>query len=197
VSIAIRPTEIVRPSTDSEARALLAWGTCNASNEPKATDEQIGRHLEFIAATLPTKRVDTETGKSRFAVYLSLLRGMSDQALAYMSRRVCSEFDWFPTPHQCMTVLNDFTGDKLTRKLAVRYSQDYWQERMEAFMAELADGNDHQLSTVDERWKSIAETRMLLRRLGDGSYELRAPTGGTSRTPAREEITPSTEETGR
>jgi hypothetical protein len=171
--VVARPAEIVRPTNESEARALAAWGNANDKTEPKATHEQIGRHLEFLAATLPTKKVDTETGKSRFAVYVSTLNGRSEQELSYMSRRVCQELDWFPTPHQCLVILNDFEGDKLTRRLAVRYAQDYWQERMEAFMAELAQGDTHQLADVPERWRSIAETRSLLRRLPGGGYELR------------------------
>lgn len=181
-AIVARPAEIVRPTNEEEARALQAWGSCTARNEPKATHEQIGRHLEFIAATLPTKKVDSATGKSRFAVYVSTLNGMSEQALAYMSRRVCQELDWFPTPHQCLTILNDFHGDKLTRKLACRYASDYWQERMETWLARLRDEPENvtpdEIAAVPERWRAVAECQCLLRRLGDGSYELRARMSG-------------------
>jgi hypothetical protein len=157
--------------TNDQCDQLRSLALALPSSYAPATAQEIARHLQFIAATLPSKNVDTETGQRRFAAYVRLLGGYSDKALAYMTERVLRELDWFPTPRQCLAILGDYQHPVTLRELALNKCGWHVQAEYNAFARELRTGKVNQ-SFIDqqpERFQRMAETQMLLR-LVDGGY---------------------------
>lgn len=163
------------PQTLDECRALEAWALAQSVAEPKATPQQIARHLEFLAATLPSRATDETSAKMRFAVYSRFLMEYSNDALAHMAREACVRFDWFPTPRQCLLILEEWHSPSSSRDIALRQCQTYWQDRHEAWLDLLATGDVAQadIDAVPDQWKRIAVEHGHLRRMADGQYILR------------------------
>lgn len=159
------------PQTAEECRALEAWA--HAQFVSKAEPQQIARHLEFLAATLPSRATDDHSAKMRFAVYSRFLMEYSNEALAFMAREACIRFDWFPTPRQCLLILEEWNSPD--RDTALRQCQTYWQDRHEAWLDLLATGDAAQadIDAVPDQWKRIAVEHGHLRRMADGQYILR------------------------
>lgn len=120
-----------------------------------------------MAATLPSKAVDDEGGKMRFAVYVSILRDHSNDALSYMAWRACVELDWFPTPKQCLAILRDYHPPASEAQQALQLCHNFWQRQFEDFIRELEHGTADQatIDSVPERWRRIAVERGYLRYL--------------------------------
>lgn len=164
------------PQTTEEARSLRAWAETYVEQRVNATPEQIVKHLTAMSATLPSRSVDIDAGKTRVAVYTKFLLEWPNEALAYMSRRACAEMDWFPTPKQCLDLLKCWTAPAGLRDRAFRYCDQFWQMRHDEWIARLAgdDASPDDLTGVPANWLSIAEERGLLRRMDDGSFVIRS-----------------------
>lgn len=163
------------PTTMSECRALEAWARQQSNIEQKATPEQIARHLSFIAATLPSKGLDEDSAKMRFAVYARLLEDFSNQALAFMSREVCERFDWFPTPKQCLGILSEYRPPWSEADIALQQCFSFRAGRFDAWIEALKSGaaTSDEIGRAPERWRRIAVEQGHLRRLDDGSFVIR------------------------
>jgi hypothetical protein len=163
------------PESEDECRALQAWAETASDRVPTASAEQIARHLEFLAATLPSKNVDEATGKMRFAVYYKILGDYSDHALAYMSRKVCEKHDWFPTPHQCLEILDGYRAPTSDKEYALIHCARFWQQKFDNFLDTLKAGTcvQEMIDTVPDQWRRIATEQGYLRRTPDGSYVVR------------------------
>lgn len=164
------------PETIEEVKALQAWAESVDDRPRPASPLQITRHLTFMAATLPSKSQDDESGKMRFAVYSSLLGGYSDAALAYMARRACKELDWFPTPRWCLDVVQQYRPIPSDKDQALALCHQFWQGRFEDFFSDLESGIAEQetVDTVPLRWRRIALERGFLKWDEDGRrYALR------------------------
>lgn len=160
------------PTTRAECRALRAWANAQTNDRPTAaTQDQIERHLEFLAATLPSRAIDDESGKRRFAVYVSLLTGFSNAALANMARRACETYDWFPTPKQCLELAREYNHGVGAKTTALADCNRYDQAAFETWIEAL--GNDGEIGDAPERWIDIAVTRNVLRRMPDKSLTIR------------------------
>lgn len=170
------------PETEDECRALEAWAKSTTSPPARASIEQISRHLEFLAATLPSKNIDEQSGKMRFAVYYRMLSGYSDAALAYMSRKVCEQFDWFPTPHQCLEILADYRQPTSPQGLALSYCAQFWNGKLDDFLETLRSrlGTQDMVDAVPDRWRRIATEQGYLR-WDDGKHVIRTPYVGLER----------------
>lgn len=153
------------PETVDEARTLKAWADAQGEGQAPASPLQITKHLTFIGATLPSKAQDDTSGKMRFAVYSSLLADYSNEALAYMARRACAELDWFPTPRQCLSLLDDYRPPVSDKDQALALCHRFWQGRFEDFTAAITDGSADQamIDAAPIRWRRIAMERGLLR----------------------------------
>lgn len=164
------------PETEDECRALEEWAKSTASAPPRASIAQISRHLEFLAATLPSKNVDDTTGKMRFSVYYRMLGDYSDAALSYMSRKVCEQFDWFPTPHQCLEILKEYREPTSPQGLALSYCAQFWNGKLDGFLDALRSRTATQdmVDAVPDRWRRIATEQGYLR-WGDGKHTIRTP----------------------
>jgi hypothetical protein len=164
---------ITPPTSDAECNALREWAqTAPTEHAPAATTEQLGKHLAFMAAALPSKGLDEMTGKMKVAVYASLLGGHSNEALAYMARRACQTLDWFPTPRQCLDLIAEYRPPVSNRETALRLCSDYTAAQFERWIANLIDGQ--QVGDVPDQWKRIAVEQGAMRRLSDGSFVSRA-----------------------
>lgn len=165
------------PATIDEARALRAWAESQSPIAEPATVPQISRHLSFIAATLPSKNVDEEGGKQRTAVYARLLDGFSNDALAFMSRRVCETLDWFPTPRQCLDILDRYRPAQSERERALSLCHAFDRGQFEDFLAafERKEATRDSIMLVPEQWRRIAMERGYLRLMQDGAFVIRAP----------------------
>lgn len=166
------------PETADECRALREWAETTNVPAVRASVEQISRHLEFLAATLPSKNVDENAGKMRFSVYYRMLGGYSDAALSFMSREICKRFDWFPTPHQCLGILEEYRPQATPQELAITYCQQFWQQRFENFVGVLKGGaaTQEMIDGVPDQWRRIAVEQGHLRRMPDGSHVIRKRT---------------------
>lgn len=157
------------PSTDEECRALQAWAEALPVERPTpASQNQIERHLAFMAATLPSQAIDDESGRKRFAVYVSLLTGFSDEALAYMARTACQTLRWFPVPVQCLDLAREYRAPVGQCEETLRLCHGFAQASFERWRADVAAGQP--VGDVSDQWKRIAVEQGIARRLEDGSY---------------------------
>jgi hypothetical protein len=171
---------LVRPTSDEECAALREWAeNTPVAVQPPATNDQIAKHLAFMASALPAKGVDDLTSQMRFAVYTSLLGGTSNKALAHMARRACETLDWFPTPRQCLDLIAEYRPLEPDQDVALRLCQDYTTEQFEGWITNVIDGQP--IGDVPEQWMRIAVEQGAMRRLGDGRYVSRAQYYGPNR----------------
>ena len=163
------------PATAEEARALRAWAESEPATAEPATTSQISKHLSFIAATLPSKNQDEESGRQRVAVYSRLLAGYSNDAMAFMARRACETLDWFPTPRQCLEILDRYSPPASDRDRALTFCHAFGQKQFEDFIASFESGEatDETVALVPDQWRRIAVERCYLRRMPDGAYVIR------------------------
>ena len=179
VSMPALPTPTIRmPETVEEAKALRAWADAQDDRQAPATQGQLTKHLTFLAATLPSKSIDDDSGKMRFAVYASLLGEYGNDALAYMARRACVELDWFPTPRWCLETVQQYRAPASEKDQALALCHRFWQGRFEDFIALLKAGTATQadVDAVPMQWRKIAMERGHLRWIEEEKrYVIRRP----------------------
>lgn len=166
------------PGTVEEANALKAWADAQDDRPEPASVNQLARHLEYLAVTLPRQGADDESGQKRTAVYTRILGSYSNDALAYMARRACETLDWFPTPRQCLEILAHYRRPATEKDVALSLCHRFWQGKFESWFEAVQDGHVDQ-DTIDnapKQWRMIAMERGFLRLLEDGSFVLRRPT---------------------
>jgi hypothetical protein len=161
------------PLTVEQAESGRQWAIANpAPRAPAASPDQLAKHLRFMDAALPSRDVSTDSAKMRFAVYTSLLGSYSNDALAFMSREACQTLQWFPTVHQCLSILNGYRAPATQQATVLLECNRFLQSAMETWLDNLAAGQP--IGDVPQKWIEIAITRNLLRRLKDGSIMTRA-----------------------
>lgn len=162
-----------KPTTIEECRILAAWVEAQPPHrEVLATADDILRHIEFMAATLPSKRVDLGTGKDRTAVYVRVLMGRSKAALAHMSSEAFKRFEWFPVPAQCLALADEYRPPVDDRAAVLRLCEDTANDLFERWLANVGQGQP--IGDVPDRWLRIAVERGTLRRLEHDRYVTRA-----------------------
>lgn len=156
---------ICMPETVEQAKALAAWAEAFDDRPRPASPLQLTKHLTFMAATLPSKAQDDESGKMRFAVYSSILGEYSNDALAYMARRACTELDWFPTPRWCLEAVQQYRAPATEKEEALMLCHRFWQGRFEDFIFDLERGiaDQETVDAVPLQWRKIAMERGFLR----------------------------------
>lgn len=157
------------PETIDEARALKEWADAQNDAPVPASINQLARHLEYLAVTLPRQGADEESGEKRTAVYARLLGSFSNDALAFMSRRACETLNWFPTPKQCLDILATYRAPASEKDQALTLCHRFWQGRFEDFIALLKRGEASQddVDAVPRQWRAIAMEQGYLRWIGD------------------------------
>lgn len=160
---------------------MREWADSQPDGPDPITPERLGEHLSFMSAALPRQAQDKSGGERKLTVYAAIIGKFSDQAIAFMARRACETLNWFPTPNQCLDILEAYSAAPGERDKALGYCQRFWQGRLEAFLASLKAGNADQ-AAVDEvprQWRLIAMEKGYLRQLDDGSFIIRPRTSET------------------
>jgi hypothetical protein len=121
-----------------------------------------------MAATLPSQAVDDESGRKRFAVYVALLSGFSDEALKHMARTACQTLRWFPVPVQCLELAQAYRAPAGEREATLRICHDFAQGAFERWLMNISEGQP--IGEVPEQWLRIAVERGPLRRLANGAF---------------------------
>lgn len=172
------------PTTVAECRALREWADSQNDRPAPVTPERLGEHLSFMSAALPRQAQDKSGGERKLTVYASIIGKFSDEAIAFMARRACETLNWFPTPNQCLEILEAYSAKPGERDKALRYCQKFWQARLEAFLTSLKAGDADQTAVdeVPEQWRMIAMEKGFLRRMDDGSFIIR------TRQPSADEL---------
>jgi hypothetical protein len=164
---------VATPTTVEQCRALKAWAEAEPIRQTiAASREQIETHLEYLSTTLPSQAVDDESGKKRFAVYVSLLSHFSNEALQFMSREACRTLDWFPTPKQCLALAAKYRPPVSDRDVALSLCSDFTQAQFDRWLANVEAGQE--VGEVPEQWLRIATERGPIRRLSNGRFVSRA-----------------------
>jgi hypothetical protein len=127
---------------------------------------------------LPRRAEDELTGELRTALYRRHLGHFSRDAMSYLAETSTRQCQWFPTPRECLEILETWSGDDGPARAKKLASSLAWQERQARFddaMSLLATGDVEQawIEALPERWKQIAEARMLLWQHADGSFTQR------------------------
>ena len=65
-----------------------------------ADEETIRKSIGSLSAVLPSKDNGEAGERLRLNVYMTMLAGCDERALAHACRRCCDELDWMPTIHQ-------------------------------------------------------------------------------------------------
>jgi hypothetical protein len=157
------------PTTSQEAATLRAWAETQPDRPAPASLQQISKHLSFIAAAIPGRAMDEESGKKRVAVYSSILADFSNDALSYLARKACETCDWFPTPRQCLEILRKYRPPASDRDKALMLYHRFWDGRFEEFMATLRSGTatERDIATAPRQWRAIAMEQGYLRWIDD------------------------------
>lgn len=121
-----------------------------------------------MEATLPSQNADIEKGKAKLVVYVTLLRGFSDDALGYMAVEACKTLKWFPVPAQCLDLARAYRAPVGEKEATLRLCHDFAQNSFERWMDNIVEGQP--IGDVPEQWLRIAVERGTLRRLTNGSF---------------------------
>lgn len=152
------------PKTLTECDDLAKWAREQPPQRPIACDrDHMADHLLFMASALPSQAVSTDTGKARFAVYLSVLRDLTDAQMAHVARESCKRLKWFPTPAECLEIAREISPPGDERAATLRLCSDTATEIMNRW----CDDPDVE-QDVPEAWHRIAIERGTLSRLPDG-----------------------------
>lgn len=175
------------PTTMAEADQLREWAFSTAGGDAApATRDQLARHLDFMRAALPSRGDDDRTGKMRFAVYAALLGDRSEAALAFMARTACATLEWFPSPSQCLDILNRYQPPASEQAEALIEVKRFTDAQFPLWLASVREGGP--VGDVPEKWMRIAVEDGAMRLLSDGTMVSRALYYGPPRPPYREPI---------
>ncbi len=158
--------------TDSECDELRELALAMPAEHIPVETRELAKQLQFIAATLPSKNTDEQSGQMRTAVYARILGGYTKEALSYMTERVCRELDWFPTPHQCLDILSSYSPPVTRKDRALTICARHTQAKFDEWILALRKGDDVELTGKPDRWLRIATEQGLLR-YADGEYAKR------------------------
>lgn len=140
------------------------------------TDEHFARCMKSLDI-LP-RRADDNGGALRFKLYRAKLGGYSDDALAFLVSKGLEQFHFFPSIAECVKLLATFPNREIAEGRKGR-AKLLIEGEMQARLSEVLDrlrANEMTQAEIDalpDRWKSIAETKMLLWGWPDGRYTRR------------------------
>ncbi|MBB4859648.1 hypothetical protein HNO88_002977 [Novosphingobium chloroacetimidivorans] len=146
--------------------------------------------MSAISACLPSQHRGEFSQKLRSESYWRMLGGYPLAAIEHLQRVALERFRWFPTIAECIPVLDEIgrkpplTGKQQRVRAAINRER---QARFDDAMAALAVGDVEQawINALPERWKLIAEARMLLWLHDDGSFTLRREVADVAHSTAR------------
>lgn len=140
------------------------------------SDDQFARCMK--ALDILPRRADDSAGSLRLKLYRAKLGGYSDEALGYLVSKGLEQFHFFPSIAECIKLLATFPnrdvaeGRKSRAKMLI---EGEMQIRLGEVLGRLRANQMTQaeIDSLPKRWKSIAETKMLLWGWPDGRYTRR------------------------
>lgn len=135
---------------------------------PACEDLHFDRAMRSLS-TLPRRADDALTGDLRLELYRWKLGEFSQGAINYLVSRALETCRWFPTPAECLKILQERYGPveraraaKASAAAAIRLEQ---QARLADWMARLRSGeaSQQEIDAASERHRRIAEAAGLLR----------------------------------
>lgn len=94
-----RAFDVAAAFTAAEVALIAPIATAVAPARP-ADEKVISRSIGSLSAVLPSKDMGEDGERLRLNVYLTMLAGCDERALAHACRRCLDELDWMPTIHQ-------------------------------------------------------------------------------------------------
>ncbi|MBA4306433.1 MAG: hypothetical protein C0429_06810 [Sphingopyxis sp.] len=163
--------------TDEDCASLRELALAMPSDEVPADPAFIARKLEYVAATLPFKNVDQRAGQKRMAVYIRILSGYSEEAVSFMAINACKLHDWFPTPRQCIEILESYVPPQSKRDDILKICAAHVENSFDAFKKSLATGTVEPaaINSRPQRWLRILVEQGLLRFENDQFVQRRRP----------------------
>lgn len=154
---------------------------------PSCDDDHFEKSMRALAI-LPRRAEDAITGELRFAIYRRMLGHFSRAAISHLVETALSTLDWFPTPKQCLAILegwrdHDAVVHKHRTTIAASAIRQERQARLNDVMGALdrRDLDQEQIDALPDQFKVIGAERGFLRLHDDGVYRarpLRVPTNG-------------------
>ena len=172
----VEARDIVAPNTVADARALQAWAErLPAQPEVRTGPEELAEQMRYLRSVLPSRPTDIETGKRRVTVYTRILGRYSPESIRRMVEKAAETCRFFPTPAECVAILDGFVEPPTDRNRALSMCQQFWQTRFDEWLAELRmpDVSPSIIDAVPDQWRRIAMERGLLRLTEDGAYVIR------------------------
>lgn len=171
--------------SDRQLAEMEAVANLPAPNIPSCDDDHFEKSMRALAI-LPRRAEDAITGELRFAIYRRLLGHFSKAAISHLVETALSTLDWFPTPKQCLAILDGWRDrDAVVHKhrtvmaaSAIRHER---QARINDVMLllERRDLDQEQIDALSDQMKAIGAERGFLRLHEDGVYRARpVPTDG-------------------
>ena len=93
-----------------------------------------------------------------------------------MARRACAELDWFPTPRQCLALIDQYRPPISEKDIALSLCHQFFQGRFEDFISDLKLGLATQdlVDAVPLKWRQIAMEQGYLRWISEqNQYAIR------------------------
>jgi hypothetical protein len=154
---------------------------------PSCDDDHFEKSMRALAI-LPRRAEDAVTGELRFAIYRRLLGHFSRAAISHLVETALSTLDWFPTPKQCLAILDgwrdhDLVAHKHRTVMAASAIRHERQARINDVMLLLERRalDQEQIDALSDQMRQIGAERGFLRLHDDGVYRARAvpvPTNG-------------------
>lgn len=166
-----RPRNL-KPETLAQCREIAAWAEATMPTPEPAPPARILKRLEYLDAMLPRRGQDEHGGELRTSAYLSLLSGYTDEALAYMVREACRQFNWFPTAKQLLDILADYRAPASEQAVTLLECERFAHQAFATWLENVSEGQP--IGDAPEQWRRIAVERGVMRRLADGSTVSRA-----------------------
>lgn len=137
-------------------------------------EEQIYR---FYAA-LPKQSAGQAEGVFQVEAYVTVLAGLSLAQVEFMVDRVLRTCEWLPAPAKCLRISEEFQRTDASVQVRARaeaLARREMQARFDDTFAALERGelDADAIAALPERWITIAETRGLIWRFSDGTFEPR------------------------
>lgn len=186
---------------DDSALALVdAMAALPIPSQLPASERTIAGALKAMNV-LPRRKDDDVMGETRVRIYAALLWSYPDEALSFLWKTAVVECRFFPTPGECIAILNRWTRSddavtlhqqakhRASKERQARFDEARLRLRRTCWGITCGDVTDEEIANWPEAWLRIFETEGWLRRREDGSHFLliQAAPAETTETPTASE----------
>lgn len=177
-SNAISTTSSARLS-DQQLAAIEDLANLPLAAPTPCSDIEFAKLMRTLSI-LPSRADDEVTGKLRHGIYQRMMGQYPREAIAYMVETAMKKHDWFPTPKQCLEILEgwldpDAVMQKHRTAMAASAVRAERQARLNDIMAALdrRELDQEAIDALPPRMREIGAERGFLRLHEDGVYRTR------------------------